>query len=135
MKEVKDTSRSQIGPSGRGTIAATDPLFTSYKDLNAIIIKNTKNQMQSGIAKTFGYKVVFISQDDLDVKNNSSVMQWVNAKSNLNQISLEFESIDAATRYLDSKCFRYSVVTEELQGGEIAKKKIIRKKNYGDNFM
>ncbi len=126
-------SRSQLGPCGYG-IAADDPLFTSYKDAIAVIYRRVKNQMQAGTAKAVGFCVIFVSKADIDAKSNQSTMQWVSAKSNLNQIELEFDNLEAAKNYLNSKCFKYIVAEEENSVGANFGKKIIRKKSYGDNF-
>lgn len=79
--------------------------------------------MQSGRGKLKGWVLEY----ERDSKSGpESIMGWTASGDTLNQVRLNFETSEDATAYAKEKGWDYVVLPE--------RERIVRPRNYGDNF-
>ena len=91
----------------------------------ARIFKPSKTAMQSGVAKT---EVWVLEFDDNDSKKIDPLMGWTGSSSTQSQGRLTFKNKDDAEAYAKKKGLLYTIIESQ------ARKLIIRKNGYGENF-
>ena len=88
----------------------------------AKIYKPAKTAMQSGLGKNDKWIVEYITKDP----GVNPLMGWESSSDTLTELKLEFSSKDKAIEYAK----RNKIIFEVIE----AKKRIILKKSYSDNF-
>lgn len=93
--------------------------------MRARIYQPAKTAMQSGTAKTHGWRLDYApaSQRDID-----PLMGWTTSSDTQSQVSLSFDSKEAALDYARDRGLEVSVVEPK------SRKPNIRPGGYGDNF-
>ncbi len=87
------------------------------------IYKPSKTAMQSGFAKTEQWILEYIPETR---RGPESLMGWTASGDTLNQVKLKFDSKDQAIAFAESKGWQYLISKP--------KTRIVRPRNYGDNF-
>ncbi|MDH5723073.1 MAG: ETC complex I subunit [Alphaproteobacteria bacterium] len=87
------------------------------------IYKPSKNVMQSGRAKLNAWVLEY----ERDCKRDpETLMGWTSSSDTLNQVRLKFKTLEDAEAYAKEKSWDYEVMP--------AHKRVVRPRNYGDNF-
>ena len=87
------------------------------------IYRPTKSAMQSGRAKAQSWTLEY----ELKTKRQpESLMGWTSSGDTLNQVRLNFNTLDDAIAYATKKGWGYTV--------QPAEERIVRPRNYVDNF-
>lgn len=91
----------------------------------ARIFKPSRTAMQSGPAKTEGWVLAFDSDDS---KKIDPLMGWTGSSCTQNQVKLTFLNKEDAIAYAESHGIPFTVTESQ------ARKPIIRRNGYGENF-
>ena len=89
----------------------------------ARILRPAKTAMSSGTAKTKKWVLEF---EQASRRQAEPLMGWISAADTLNQIRLQFDTLDEAKAYADKRGLDYSI--EEPHG------RTLKPKAYADNF-
>ncbi len=87
------------------------------------IYRPAKTAMQSGQAKAKGWLLEGLSPHR---KSPDRLMGWISSKDTLNQIRLEFDTLDDAVAYAERNGWGYTLVPPHSR--------TLKPKNYADNF-
>ncbi|MEY4500536.1 MAG: hypothetical protein RIS52_426 [Pseudomonadota bacterium] len=90
---------------------------------NARIIQKSKNAMQSGRAGTGEWSLEF---EPGAAQRADPLMGWAGSADTTRQVSLKFETLDAAKAYADKRGIVYHIVP--------AAPKVLKLQAYADNF-
>lgn len=91
--------------------------------MNVRIYKPSKNVMQSGLAKTKGWVLEYISDGRKDAE---PLMGWTSSDDTLAQIRLNFDSKEAAIAFAEHKGWNIEIAAEQPRR--------VKARNYVDNF-
>ena len=89
----------------------------------ARIIQKSKNAMQSG---RFGADQWVLEYEPVDAQRADPLMGWAGSGDTRRQLSLKFDTLDAAKAYADKKGLTYTVVP--------AAPRALKLQAYSDNF-
>ena len=93
--------------------------------MRARIFQPAKTAMQSGTAQTKGWVLVFAPATAREV---DPLMGWTSSTDTQTQVTLHFESREAAEEYARGKGIAFDVAEPK------ARKPLIRQRGYGENF-
>jgi len=94
------------------------------KSNNFLIFQPSKSAMQSGLGKSEKW---CLSNSTANESFINSVFCWTGSSNSEKNLTLFFDTLEAAVRYAESKSFKFDVI-------EPKKRKII-KKSYSRNFI
>ena len=87
------------------------------------ILQPAKTAMQSGVAKT---KAWVLEYEPASPREPDPLMGWASAKDTLNEVHLQFDTLEAAVAFAKKHQLEYTVVPP--------RSRTIRPKSYADNF-
>ena len=93
--------------------------------MRARIFQPAKTAMQSGTAKAKGWVLVFAPETAREV---DPLMGWTSSSDTQAQVTLRFDSREAAEDYARAKGIEFDVAEPK------ARKALIRQRGYGENF-
>lgn len=93
--------------------------------MRARIFQPAKTAMQSGTAKAKGWVLVFVPETAREV---DPLMGWTSSSDTQAQVTLRFDSREAAEDYARAKGIEFDVAEPK------ARKALIRQRGYGENF-
>lgn len=90
---------------------------------DVLIYRPSKKTTQSGRAKTDHWIVEYAPSGN---RRPDPLMGWISSDDTRRQVRIEFDSLDAAKRFVDKKGWQAEVIEP--------KKRSVPPRNYGDNF-
>jgi hypothetical protein len=87
------------------------------------IYKPAKNAMQSGRARTAGWVLEY---ETVTPRRAEPLMGWISSGDTLNQVKLNFETMEEAVAFARKKGWEFTLQTPHARK--------IRPRNYTDNF-
>ena len=91
--------------------------------MKARIYRPSQTAMQSGMGKTSQWVLEYVSHAD---RRPEPLMGWTQSSDTLEEVRMRFDSLEKARSFADDQGMEYTVST--------AHTKVIKPRNYGDNF-
>ena len=91
--------------------------------MKALIYKPSKSTTQSGRGKI---KRWVLKYESTTAKEPEPLMGWTSSGDTLNQVSINFETLDDAVAFAEKRAIDFTVLQDRARK--------IKPRNYGDNF-